>query len=98
MEFKTSAAIQVIPIGISDKNQIYEFVDHAINLIKDSGLKYLVTPFETVIEGDISKILSLIEKINNSLLTEGLQTICINVKIWSGNIGTIEEKLEKYKN
>jgi len=96
MEVKSSCAIQVLPIGVEDKKKMYEFIDFAIDLIKDSKLKYLVTPFETVIEGNIGEILTLIEKINSLLLEKGLKTICINIKLWSGDIGTIEEKLAKY--
>ncbi|MCR4422307.1 MAG: thiamine-binding protein [Spirochaetales bacterium] len=96
MQVKSSCAIQVVPIGIEDKSNMYEFIDFAINIIKESNLKYLVTPFETVIEGNLVEILALIEKVNDTLLKKGLKTICMNIKLWSGDIGTIEEKLEKY--
>lgn len=96
MDIKSSAAIQVVPIGIENKKTMYEFIDEAISIIKDSRLKYIVTPFETAIEGDIKDILSIIEKINNQLLSKGLKTICINIKLWSGDIGSFQEKLGKY--
>ncbi|MFN3410810.1 MAG: MTH1187 family thiamine-binding protein [Exilispira sp.] len=97
MKKNSSCAIQVVPVEIENRKKMYEYIDYAISIIKESGLKYLVTPFETVIEGDINQILSLIEKINNKLLEKGLRIISMNIKIWSGDIGTIEEKLENYK-
>ena len=94
----SSAAIQVIPIGIDSKDKIYSYVDKAIDIIKESGLKYEVTPFETVIEGELEEIVNLIQKIQTNLINCGLKTVCTNIKLWSGEIGSMEEKTGKYKN
>ncbi len=97
MSLKTSAAIQVVPIGIEDKNLIYSYIDFAIEIIKNSGLNYLVTPFETAVEGSLKDILELIQKINLELHNKEIKTLCINIKLWSGDIGSIDEKISKYK-
>jgi uncharacterized protein YqgV (UPF0045/DUF77 family) len=43
-------ALQVLPSSIT--SDPYSLVDKAIEVIQQSGLKYRVCPFETVIEGD----------------------------------------------
>ncbi len=98
MSTKTSAAIQVLPIGIEGKEVIYSYIDLAISIIKESKLNYMVTPFETVVEGSLEDILSLFKKINEKLHQSGVKTLCINIKLFSGDIGSIDEKLIKYRN
>ena len=92
-----SAAIQVVPVGIVDRVAMYSYIVLAIEIIKDSKLPYLVTPFETTIEGKLEDILNLFKKINIELHKKGVKTLCMNIKIWSGDIGSTEEKLKKYQ-
>ena len=51
--FTVSASIQIVPI-VMDKHP-YEWVDEAIAIIQQSGIKYEVGPFATVIEGIMPK-------------------------------------------
>jgi uncharacterized protein YqgV (UPF0045/DUF77 family) len=89
-----NAAIQLLPLG--DESDKYKTIDSAIELIQKSGLKYLVCPFETVVEAEASQIYELIEKIRLSSL-ESSSEIVINVKIHAANRDLrIDEKLEKY--
>ena len=44
-----NASLQVLPI-VKDKHP-YEWVDEAIEVIKQSKIKYEVGPFATVVEG-----------------------------------------------
>ncbi len=89
-----NAAIQLLPLG--DESDKYKTIDSAIELIQKSGLKYLVCPFETVVEGEASQIYELIDKIRISSLKSSSE-IVINVKIHAANRDLrMDEKLEKY--
>jgi len=97
MENQINAAIQVLPQS-KDKS-IYEMVDEAIDEIKNSGLRFQVCPFETVVEGEYNKVISLIEKVKDRCFKAGAEDLIINIKIQARKSGivTIEEKMEKYK-
>ena len=48
---KANLSLQILPVVPED--QIYDVVDKVINLIENSGLKYIVGPMETTIEGEL---------------------------------------------
>ena len=60
-----NASIQIVPI-VQDKHP-YEWVDEAIAIIQQSGIKYEVGPFATVLEGTYSDVMTLLENINEYL-------------------------------
>ena len=94
-DHKINAAIQLLPIDTKEVR--WDVVDRAIAVINNSGLNYKVCPFETVVEGTTSEILSLIEKIKNTALEKDCQEILINIKIHAATRDlAFEEKLEKY--
>lgn len=97
MENQINAAIQVLPQS-KDKH-LYAIVDEAIDEIKKSGLRFQVCPFETVIEGDYEKVITLIGKVKNRCFDAGADDLLINIKIQARKTGkvTIEEKMEKYR-
>lgn len=89
-------AIQVIPFT-KEKN-VYEIVDQAINVIKESGVTFRVCPFETVMEGQYDILISLLKKIQDACFKYGAYELITNIKIQArkdGNV-TIEEKMYKY--
>ena len=61
MEHTVNLAIQVLPLHLGQE-KAYSVVDVAIECIKQSGLHYVVCPFETVIEGPYSKVMELIKE------------------------------------
>jgi len=90
-------AIQVLPK--SDKNN-YEIIDRAIEIIKQSGLKHIVCPFETVIEGDYDKIMEIVKKVQIVCFEAGADELIVNIKIQNNKFQdvTLEQKMEKYWN
>jgi len=54
-------SIQIIPKTPNGENVI-PFVDEAIKVIAESGMKYEVHPLETTVEGDLASIFSMIQK------------------------------------
>ena len=97
MENIINAAIQLVPLA--EKEEAYSMVDKAIELIRNSGLKYKVCPFETVVEGEYESILQLISEIKNESIDSSDKDFIINLKLQFGNknISTIDEKMVKYK-
>jgi len=65
MKHKVNVAFQVLPRS-KDKST-YDLVDIAIDVIKNSGIKYRVCPFETVLEGEYDEIMSIIKKVQEEL-------------------------------
>lgn len=99
MNWKTNrinVAIQVLPEA--DGKLKYDLVDKAIEAIQNSGLKYQVCPFETVVECKFNELSVLIEKIHEACEIAGTQRMLMNLKIQScfeGDV-TIADKMEKY--
>lgn len=93
-----NAAIQVLPRS-KDKHP-YAIVDAAIAVIKDSGMKYEVCPFETVVEGEYEAVTDLIARIRNACYAAGAEELIVNVKLQlrRENDVSIEEKMAKYRN
>ncbi|MCA0428997.1 MAG: thiamine-binding protein [Bacteroidetes bacterium] len=90
-----NVAIQLLPIK-TNLDLIY-VVDEAIKLIKESELKHVVCPFETVVEGESKIVYELIEKLQNFILKNYCDEIIMNLKIHaSKNDLFINDKIEKY--
>jgi len=95
MDKQINAAIQLLPIGVAESK--LAVIDKAIALIKSSGLKHLVCPFETVVEGSPERIFKLINDIRIQCLADGCPELLINIKIHAANRDlSFDEKLEKY--
>lgn len=90
-------SIQVIPKTRNGEDTI-PFVDEAIKIIIESGLKYEVHPLETTIEGDLSTILQAITKVNNTMIEMGSFNVISQVKILYQPSGiTMEDLTGKYR-
>ncbi|MCG8579945.1 MAG: thiamine-binding protein [Bacteroidales bacterium] len=92
-----NVAIQVLPM--SDKHEMYDMVDDAISLILNSGLKYKVTPFETVVEGEYAEVMNLVQKVQEACYVSGAEKLLCNLKIQSHSTDAvlIEDKVGKYE-
>ena len=97
MDHKINLALQIIPK--SDKHDLYTLVDKAIEVIQNSGLKYEVCPFETVMEGGYEEILAVVKKAQTACFVAGAEELLVNIKMQVRKDGsvTIEEKTGKYK-
>lgn len=89
-------AVQVLPK--SKTKDTYEIVDVAIKVIDESGLKYRVCPFETVLEGPYNEIMQVVEKIQETCFKSGADELIVNMKIQNRRDSkvTIEDKMAKY--
>jgi uncharacterized protein (TIGR00106 family) len=97
MKNKVNVAIQVLPQSKTKK--AYDLVDVAIEVIKNSGLKYQVCPFETVVEGPYKLIMEIVEKMQQVCFENGADELLVNLKIQNRKNAdvTIDEKMYKYE-
>ena len=92
-----NASIQIVPV-VLDKHP-YEWVDEAIAVIQQSGIKYEVGPFATVVEGKYDEVMKVIDAVNEYLYTKQCNEWIANVQIQIRSKGNItgEEKTDKFK-
>ena len=93
---KVNLAIQVLPFSESEDK--YVIIDKAIAVIAESGLKYVVCPFETVVEGTYDEVMEVVQDIKHSCLLAGAEDLIINLKLHArkDKHALIDDKLEKY--
>ncbi len=91
-----NVSLQVIP-NVSEED-LYPVVDKVIAMIKASGVKYIVGPMETTMEGDLHLLLEIIEKAQEICVEHGASRIISVVKIdyKTGGV-TIDEKIRNYR-
>lgn len=97
MDKKVNVAIQVLPKSAS--LDTYGLVDKAIEVIQQSGIKYVVCPFETVVEGYYDEIMALVKQVQEALFTNGAEEIITYVKIQTHHNQDvlIHDKMNKYE-
>lgn len=96
-QYIVNASIQIVPI-VQDKHP-YEWVDEAIHVIEQSGIKHEVGPFATVIEGKYDEVMKVINAINEYLLQKECAEWISNIQLQIRSKGDItgNEKTEKYQ-
>ncbi|MFJ7730787.1 MTH1187 family thiamine-binding protein [Lysinibacillus sp. NPDC097231] len=95
-------ANSLISVQIIPKTEKYEdvipFVDAAIAIIDASGVEYEVHPLETTMEGELSTLLHIIEKMNDKMIELGAINVITQVKILYQPSGiTMGMLTEKYQ-
>jgi uncharacterized protein (TIGR00106 family) len=90
-------SIQIIP-KTKNGEDVIPYVDEAIKIIAESGLKYEVHPLETTIEGDLTTIFTLITKMNERMMEIGSKNVISQIKVLYQPTGiTMENLTEKYR-
>jgi len=89
-------ALQILPS--SKTIHPYKLVDKAIEVIAASGLRYKVTPFETVIEGSYDEIMKVVKLAQEACYEAGAESLMTYIKIQSSHTDvSIDDKMEKYE-
>ena len=95
-DYLINASIQILPI-VQDKHP-YDWVDEAIAVIQQSGIKYEIGPFATVIEGTYEEVMAVVHKVNEHLLSqkcnEWIASVQLNIR--SAKDITADEKVSKF--
>ncbi len=91
-----NASLQIIPI-VQDRHP-YEWVDEAILIIQQSGIKHEVGPFATVLEGTYNEVMKVVNDVNEHLLRKECTEWIANVQIQIRSNGDItsNEKVVKF--
>lgn len=97
MSKSINLGIQIVPK--SKTLDSYALVDKAIEVIQNSGVKYEVTPFETVMEGPQDKLMEIARKAQVAVLEAGADEILVyyRMQIRKNYDVTMEEKTAKFK-
>ena len=89
-----TVSVQVLPLT----EDAYPVVDRAIEAIQATGIKYMVTPMETVMEGTLDDCLAAAKAAHQACFVAGAKQAVTLIKISDGVDGsTIDDKLEKYR-
>ena len=98
MKPEASLAIQVLPQSAAG-DEVLRIVDKVIAFIKSTGLKCVVGPFETVIEGDFVKLMDIAKECQMICIREGAASLLTYMKIAynpNGGVWSIDEKIAKH--
>lgn len=91
-----NASIQLLPV-VQDRHP-YEWVDEAIAVIQQSGIKHEVGPFATVLEGTYTEVMTVIHQVNEHLVARGCPEwiTSLQIQIRSKGDMTGAEKTDKF--
>jgi uncharacterized protein YqgV (UPF0045/DUF77 family) len=93
---KALLSVQILPTAPNGEDKI-PYIDRAISIIKESGVKYLVGPLETTMEGELNELLGILKKMNEAMLEMGCPSVLSQVKLLAGGpLASIDKLLEKY--
>lgn len=96
-QYLVNASLQILPV-VQDRHP-YEWVDEAIAIIQQSGIKYEVGPFATVLEGTYDDVMKVLLAVNEYLYRRGCPEWISNIQLQvrSGGDITGEEKTVKFQ-
>lgn len=78
-EHQISLGIQIVPKSTSENT--YDLVDKAIDVIQASGVKYIITPFETVMEGTYDHLMEIAADAQKAVLDAGADECLVYFRI-----------------
>lgn len=92
-----NVSLQLVPVYT--REHPYEWIDQAIDVIKESGLTYEVGPFSTSVEGTYEQVQQLVNRINEFLLQQQCPEWLLNVQyqIRSEESVSAAEKTDKFR-
>lgn len=91
-----NVSLQVLPTV--QEERIYPVVDKVIEYIKSTGVKHIVGPMETTMEGDLDTLMEIVKKAQTICVEEGASRVASVVKIdYKPDGVTMEEKVGKYQ-
>jgi uncharacterized protein (TIGR00106 family) len=90
-------SIQILP-KTQNGEDVIPYVDAAISIIEESGVKYEVHPLETTMEGNLPDLMRIIEKMNEKMIEMGSKNVISQVKILYQPSGiSMGQLTEKYR-
>jgi uncharacterized protein (TIGR00106 family) len=97
--------VAIIPIG-TEGSSVSLFVASIQKILKKheekGDIQFQLTPMSTLIEGELSTLLKVVEEIHESPFKEGIQRVATNIRIddrcdktstMSGKLASVQKKL-----
>jgi uncharacterized protein YqgV (UPF0045/DUF77 family) len=75
-----SLGLQIIP-KVDGNEDTYALVDKAIEVVQKSGVPYLITPFETVMEGKYDQLMLIAQQAQQAVLNAGAKECLVYFRI-----------------
>jgi len=98
MKNQVHVSIQIVPIS-RDKHP-YDLIDRAIDVIEKSGVKFLVGPMETVMQGDYDTLMQVTKKAQEVCLESGAEEVVVTIKVHARKNADVtwdEKRLDRVK-
>ena len=96
--------ISIVPVGTGSPS-VSAFVAGAVKILqKEPGIRYELTAMNTIVEGDLEKLLAVAQKMHSSAFDAGAKRVVTNIRIddrrdkpltMEGKIKAVKDKLEK---
>src|SRR4030042_1684768 len=96
--------ISVVPVGTGSPS-VSQFVAGAVKILQNEpGIKYELTAMNTIIEGDLEKLLNLAQRMHRSAFDAGAKRVVTTIRIderrdkpltIEGRVKAVKEKLSK---
>lgn len=94
---KTLLSLQVIP-RTPHNEDVIPYVDRAIAVIADSGVNYRVGPLETTMEGELTELLGIVEKVNDEMVAMRCPSVISQVRIYHNTeVASMDGLTEKHE-
>ena len=71
--------VSITPLGMG--TSVSRYVAGCVKIVRESGLKYQLTPMGTIIEGDIDAIFGILRRMHEAPFGEGAVRVSTLVKI-----------------
>lgn len=97
------ASLVVTPLGTGSPS-VSKYVAEVQKVIKEKGIKYQLTPTDTVLEGEIDEILDTVKSIYKHMFEIGLKRVSMHIHIdervdkklsMKGKVNSVREKLNE---
>src|SRR5699024_2627201 len=73
-------SVQILP-SVPYGQEVYDYVDKAIEVIKQANVTYKVSPLETTMEGNLTELLEIVQQMNIKMEEMGAKQTIFQVKI-----------------
>jgi len=94
---KITCSIRFLPLLAKDVSHGYGLVDAAVEVIRKSGLKHLVGPSETTVEGEFDEIVKLVRHLTAEMEKQ-VERFILDVSFDYARSGvSISEKTAPYR-
>ena len=94
--------ISVVPVGTQSPS-VSQYVAGAVSILQnESGIKYELTAMNTIIEGDLEKLMALAQRMHRSAFDAGVKRVVTTIRIderrdkpltMNGKIESVKKKL-----